>query len=124
MSAPRPDTPGPRPGDRRHPGPTPPPGWRDHAWAGLAGAVAVVTAVQFVRLAVTLSRLDTGPSGAGALLGFVITVAWLLTAYWVVMGCWRRSVWGCPFAHTFDAGTDRCPRHAVVDDVTLPGDEG
>lgn len=102
----------PRPGDPRAGGPRPPATARDVGWALLAVGIAVVTVVQLVALTVALLRLEQGPSGAGLFFGFLITVVWLLTVYWVAMGAWRRSVWGCPFEHDASAPTARrCPRH-------------
>ena len=40
-----------------------------------------------------LLRLATGEVKASQL---VVLPASVLSAYWVVMGCWRRSVWGAP----------------------------
>jgi hypothetical protein len=73
----------------------------------------LLTAVQLVGLTIAVVRLETAPSGGGLVLGFLITVVWLLTIYWLVMGAWRRSVWGCPFEHDADApAARRCQRHA------------
>jgi hypothetical protein len=103
----------PRPGDPRAGGPRPSAGPRDLLWAGLAGALVVLTVVQLVGLTIAVVRLETAPSGGGFVLGFLITVVWLLTIYWLVMGAWRRSVWGCPFDHDADAAASRrCQRHA------------
>jgi hypothetical protein len=105
----------PRPGDPRDPGPRPAAQLRDLWWGALAVTVSVVTAVQVLGLAVALVRLDPGPTTGGLVLGFLVTVVWLLTIWWLVVGAWRRSVWGCPFSHTIDApAARRCPRHAPV----------
>jgi hypothetical protein len=75
----------------------------------------VVTVVQLVGLAVAAAHLQPAPSTGGLVLGFLVTVVWLLTIYWLVMGAWRRSVWGCPFDHRHDAApARRCPRHPGV----------
>jgi hypothetical protein len=105
----------PTPGDPRDPGPRPRATPRDLLWGLLTVGIAGLTALQFVALAIALVRLDTAPTTGGLLLGFLITVVWLLSIYWLVMGTWRRSVWGCPFHHT-TAGPEarRCTRHAVV----------
>jgi hypothetical protein len=60
-------------------------------------------------------RIDeTAPTGGALFLGFLITVVWLLTIFWLVMGAWRRTVWGCPFEHDEEAAAARrCPRHAA-----------
>ena len=108
---------GPSPGDPRHSGPRPAGTWRDLAWATLAVAIATITIVQVVGLVVTLLRLEVEPTAGGIVLGFVITVAWWLTIHWLVLGAWRRSVWGCPFPHAGDDLTDpsaACPRHGRV----------
>jgi hypothetical protein len=107
---------GPRPGDPRSTGPRPRAGLRDVVWLTLAIGLATLTVWQVGRLAVVAA---TDPklqvSGAGLVLAFAITVVWLLTVYWLVMGAWRRSVWGCPFEHGADATTThRCPRHRLV----------
>lgn len=110
----------PRPGEPRHPGPRPHATWRDLVWAALAVAIAVVTVVQVVGLGAALLRSELEPTIGGVLLGFAITVVWWLTIHWLVLGAWRRSVWGCPFPHTPDDGLDgvmRCPRHG---DLTAP----
>jgi hypothetical protein len=105
----------PEPGDPRDPGPRPDATGRDVFWGLLAVAIGGVTAVQFLGLAIALSRLPTGPSAGGLVLGFLITVVWLLTIYWLTMGAWRRSVWGCPFHHRQDGPLGgRCVRHALV----------
>lgn len=109
---PRPTGP-PEPGDPRDPGPRPAGGPRDLGWAALAAGLVVVTAAQLVALVAVLVR--TGASGGGAVLGFLVTVVWLLTISWLVLGAWRRTVWGCPFAHEHDAVVDRrCARHRLL----------
>jgi hypothetical protein len=111
-----PDEHAPRPGDPRAPGPRPEPGRRDLAWASLAVVVGVVTIAQLVGLTMALLGLETAPSTGASFVGFVITVVWLLTIYWVVVGAWRRTVWGCPFEHTASARAGRrCARHPLVD---------
>jgi hypothetical protein len=108
---PRP-TEAPRPGDPRGGGPRPGAAGRDLLWAGLAGAVTVLTAVQLVGLAIAMVRLESAPTGGALFLGFLITVVWLLTIFWLVMGAWRRTVWGCPFEHDEQApAARRCQRH-------------
>jgi hypothetical protein len=105
----------PRPGDPRSRGPRPAATPRDLLWGLLVVALVVVTAVQVVGLAVAAARLQPPPSSGGLVLGFLVTVVWLLTIYWLAMGAWRRSVWGCPFDHRDDAPpARRCPRHHVV----------
>jgi hypothetical protein len=107
---------GPRPGDPRSSGPRPRGTFRDGVWLALTGAILVVTTAQLGRLAWFLATDDrVQVTGGGAFLGFLITVVWLLTIYWLAAGAWRRSVWGCPFEHTTDAGPDRrCQRHALA----------
>ena len=111
---------GPRPGDPRSDGPRPRGTFRDGFWIALTGALIVVTVLQLIRLVWTLVTSDqVRISGGGAFLGFLVTVVWLLTIFWLAAGAWRRSVWGCPFEHTESAGFDRrCRRHAL-----LPGDD-
>jgi hypothetical protein len=105
----------PRPGDPRSTGPRPPARSADLGWLALAIALVVVTAVQFVGLAVGLLRLQVQLSGGGIVVGFLITVGWLLVISWFVLGSWRRTIWGCPFDHTTSAPTlRRCERHATV----------
>jgi len=114
----RSSTTGPQPGDPRSAGPRPPGGWRDGLWLGMAAGLAGLTAFQFLRLAWVALTGDLPVSGGGLFLAFLITVVWLMTIYWLVVGAWRRSVWGCPFEHTDDAADDRrCPRHRAVDRV-------
>lgn len=106
---------GPNPGDPRDSGPRPPARARDVAWLLLAIALIALTAAQTVNLVISLVRLDGQASGGGLFLGFVITVVWFLAIYWLAMGAWRRSVWGCPFQHTESATpARRCPRHRLV----------
>jgi hypothetical protein len=107
----------PRPGDPRDPGPRPPGRARDVAWLGLAVVLVSVTAVQFLALARAFLGGDLPTLGTGGLLlAFAFTVVWLLTIAWIALGAWRRSVWGCPFAHLSDApAARRCPRHGLVD---------
>ncbi len=104
----------PHPGERRHPGPRPQATGRDLAWAALAAGIAVVTVLQVIALGAALLQAEVEPTLGRLLLAFVITVVWWLTIYWLVLGAWRRSVWGCPFPHAGDDGFDgimRCPRH-------------
>ena len=110
----------PQPGDPRSRGPRPAATWRDAAWLSLSTALVAVTVVQLVTMTIVLLRVELTTSTAALFLGFVITVVWLLTIYWLVMGAWRRSVWGCPFDHDARA-TDarRCPRHGAA---RRPGD--
>lgn len=76
----------------------------------------MVTATQAIRLVVVLvTHPDIRITTGGAVLGFLITVMWFLTIYWLAAGAWRRSVWGCPFEHTEDTpDARRCQRHALV----------
>jgi hypothetical protein len=114
LGGPEPD--GPRPGDPRDPGPRPPARGRDIGWVALAGALAVVTVAQLVALVRVLVG-DDAPAlgGSGLFLGFLVTVVWLLTIAWTVLGSWRRSVWGCPFSHDAAApDARRCPRHGPL----------
>jgi hypothetical protein len=107
----------PSPGDPRDPGARPPARARDVVWVVIAGVLLAITAAQVV----VLARLLVSPEAPqfttpGLLLGFAFTVVWLLTIAWVALGSWRRTVWGCPFAHTADAApARRCPRHGLVD---------
>lgn len=81
--------------------PREPSSWCDISW----GLVAAVSAVWFLQ-AIT----DAG------LLGGVLLLA---PAFFIVVGAWRRTIWGCPFAH--HPGTDEddvCPRHPVQDHAT------
>jgi hypothetical protein len=106
---------GPRPGDPRSTGPRPPATGKDLGWAALAVSLSVITATQFVGLTLSLLRLEQRPGGGALFLGFLVTVVWLLTIWWLVMGAWRRTVWGCPFDHHADTSEPRrCPRHAQV----------
>jgi hypothetical protein len=111
---------GPRPGDPRSAGPRPPATGKDIGWVTLAVIVTGVTATQFVGLTLSLLRMEQRPEGGAVFLGFLITVVWLLTIWWVVMGAWRRTVWGCPFDHHADASEARsCPRHTHVTAPTV-----
>jgi hypothetical protein len=107
----------PEPGDPRSSGPRPRPGGRDLAWGALAVAVVVVTVLQLARLAyLAATDPDVAITGGLLVLAVVITVVWLLTVFWVAVGAWRRTVWGCPFDHTADAPRlRRCPRHPTVE---------
>jgi hypothetical protein len=107
----------PRPGDPRDPGPRPPGRVRDGLWLGLALVLLGVTAVQLVALARALLTGGFPPLGTGGLfVGFALTVVWLLTIAWFALGAWRRTVWGCPFAHTALAPPGRrCLRHPLLD---------
>ena len=112
--SPSPDPP--VPGDPRSDGPRPPGGWRDAAWAGLAVALVTLTAWQLTNLVVRAATdPDVVASGGALLLAFVITVVWLLTVFWLSVGSWRRTVWGCPFEHVEDAPRmRRCSRHGLL----------
>lgn len=112
----------PRPGDPRSTGPRPPAAPRDLLWGLLVVALVLVTAVQLVGLAVAAARLQPPPTTGGLVLGFLVTVVWLLTISWLVLGAWRRSVWGCPFEHRVDAPpARRCARHRGI---AVDGPEG
>ena len=115
-----PSTP-PAPGDPRSTGPRPAAGAKDVAWLGLAVGLVVITMVQ---LGAVVVRATTDPNVAPTtgtlLLAFVVTVVWLLTVYWLAVGSWRRTVWGCPFDHTEAApGPRRCERHGLLTDDDL-----
>jgi hypothetical protein len=112
----------PQPGDPRDPGPRPAARGRDALWFGLAAALVSITVMQLVALVRALVSDDLPPiSGAGLVLGFAVTVVWLLTVAWFSLGAWRRTVWGCPFAHTHSApAARRCVRHALVDAPSDP----
>jgi hypothetical protein len=115
------DDDGPMPGDRRDVGPRPNATPRDLAWACLAGSVAGVTVFQLIGLVLAVSRPGLDPDRGGLFLAFLVTVVWLVSIYWVVMGAWRRSVWGCPFHHDVTRrGGRRCPRHLQVPDASRP----
>lgn len=107
---------GPRPGDPASAGPRPPARWRDGLWLAFAGALAVVTVLQTIRLVATVLTDDrVQVTGGGAVLGFLITVVWYLIVVWLIAGAWRRTVWGCPFEHHEDAVYDRrCQRHPLL----------
>ncbi len=115
-----PSTP-PAPGDRRSTGPRPPARAKDVAWLGLAVALVTITVVQLGRLAVRAATdPDVAPTTGSLLLAFVVTVVWLLTVYWLAVGSWRRTVWGCPFDHTEAAPSSRrCQRHELLADDDL-----
>jgi hypothetical protein len=119
-----PPTHAPRPGDPRDPGPRPRGQARDVLWVALVAVLVTVTAVQLVALARALFGRELPAFGTGGLLlGFAVTVVWLLTVAWFALGAWRRSVWGCPFAHSSEAPElRRCPRHPWVDRPA--GDDG
>jgi hypothetical protein len=106
----------PAPGDPRSAGPRPRPRAKDVAWAALSIVVVTVTAWQLTRLVyLAATEPDVAPSGGMLFLAFVITVVWLLTVFWLSVGAWRRTVWGCPFDHTEDAPRlRRCPRHGLL----------
>ncbi len=109
-----PDDDGPVPGEPRDPGPRPNATPRDLAWASLAVVIGGATGLQLIGLVLAVSRPGLEPGGGGLLLAFLVTVVWLLTIYWLVMGAWRRSVWGCPFHHDVAVMDGRrCPRHTA-----------
>jgi hypothetical protein len=116
----------PTPGDPRSEGPRPEATWRDAAWAALAAVVVVVTVAQLGRLAY---RAATDPdvvlSTGMLVLAFVVTVVWLMTVFWVSVGSWRRTVWGCPFDHLPSSpSARRCPRHRLLEPDTSTRAEG
>ncbi|MEX1178251.1 MAG: hypothetical protein WEB09_07290 [Nitriliruptor sp.] len=118
---------GPRLGDPRSDGPRPPGRLRDGFWLALTGALIAVTVLQLIRLVWTLATSDQVQiTGGRAFVGFLITVVWLLTIFWLAAGAWRRSVWGCPFEHIESAVWDRrCQRHALVPTgEPAPGTDG
>jgi hypothetical protein len=114
----------PAPGDPRSSGPRPRPRAKDVAWAALCVVVVAVTVWQLGRLAyVAATDPAVAPSGGMLVVAFVVTVVWLLTVFWVSVGAWRRSVWGCPFDHAEDAPRlRRCPRHGLVPSPTSAPD--
>lgn len=106
----------PDPGDPRSGGPRPGATWRDAAWGTVAATVVAVTVAQLGRLAyVAATDPDVVLSAGMLVLAFVVTVVWLLTVFWVSMGSWRRTVWGCPFDHLpTSPPARRCPRHRLL----------
>ncbi len=78
----------------------------------------VVTVVQLGRLVyVAATDPDVVLSTGMLVLAFVVTVVWLMTVFWVSVGSWRRSVWGCPFDHLETSPqARRCPRHHLLED--------
>ena len=86
------------------------------AWLALGTALTALTAVQVTLLgyrAATAPGLALG--GVALLLAFAVTVLWLLAIAWLVLGSWRRTVWGCPFDHEASAPpARRCPRHPLL----------
>jgi hypothetical protein len=115
-----PSTP-PAPGDPRSSGPRPPARAKDVAWLGLAVVLVGLTVVQLGLLAIRAATdPDVAPTTGTLLLAFVVTVVWLLTVYWLAVGSWRRTVWGCPFDHAAAApATRRCQRHGLLGDADL-----
>ncbi len=112
-----PDDAGPVPGEPRDTGPRPNATPRDLAWACMAAGVAGITVLQLIGLVLAASRPGLDPGGGGLFLAFLVTIVWLVSIYWVVMGAWRRSVWGCPFHHDATRHDGRrCPRHPSISD--------
>jgi hypothetical protein len=66
--------------------------WRDYSWA----------AVSLLAAAATISAVADSDILVGAII--------LLAGIWIVVGAYRRTIWGCPFSHAEDA-LDPCPRH-------------
>lgn len=76
--------------------PREPTSWRDVFWR----AVAAVSGVWFLQ--------------AIADVGLLIGVLLLAPAFFIVVGTWRRTIWGCPFPHEPGAAqSDACPRHPL-----------
>jgi hypothetical protein len=115
----------PAPGDPRSSGPRPRARAKDLVWGALSIVVVAVTVWQLGRLVyLAATDPDIAPSGGMLGLAFVITVVWLLTIFWVSVGAWRRTVWGCPFEHTEDAPRlRRCPRHGLLPAPGTPATE-
>lgn len=115
---------GPRPGDPVSDGPRPAVAWRDLVWASLM--VVVVLLSVLILTAVVLYYAGSGEvqlGGLGTFIGFVVTAAALTNVFWLAAGAWRRTVWGCPFAHTEDAPWGmKCQRHGLVEVSTAPSD--
>lgn len=122
----QPPTDPPAPGDPRSPGPRPAAGPTDVAWAALAVLLIAVTAVQLARVAYRAATDPDVVTGGGPLvLAFIVTVVWLLTIYWLSVGSWRRTVWGCPFEHRHQApAARRCQRHPLLDESGAPTGDG
>lgn len=60
-----------------------------------------------------------------SVMGFLFTVAGGMILFWLAVGAWRRTVWGCPFEHEADAPwVARCQRHALVGEPTDDGTGG
>ena len=105
----------PGPGDPRSRGPRPSATWRDVGWLSLSAGLLGLTVVQLLTMTMVLLQAELAASTAALFVGFAITVVWLLTIYWFVMGAWRRSVWGCPFDHVVEAAPQRrCRRHRLT----------
>lgn len=113
----------PRPGDPASDGPRPPATWRDRVWAGMTALVLTVTLLLGgLILSFVAFSGEVQPTGGTSFLGFLATVATGMIVFWVSVGAWRRTVWGCPFEHAADAAwVVRCRRHELVgaDDARL-----
>ncbi len=56
-------------------------------------------------------EVTTGTS----IIGFLFTVAAGMIVFWLAVGAWRRTVWGCPFEHDAAAPwVARCRRHELL----------
>lgn len=108
----------PRPGDPASDGPRPDAGWRDLIWAAVTGAtLAVALALGGLTLSYVAFSGEVQVTGGVAVLGFLATVASGMIVFWVAVGAWRRTVYGCPFDHRDTAPWERrCRRHELVGD--------
>lgn len=77
----------------------------DYIWAGVAGFVIGGSLVGVVvELWQTFTR---SYAWYGQAAGIAVAGLWILTAWWLGMGSWRRTAWGCQL----DTAQNRCPRH-------------
>jgi hypothetical protein len=93
--------------------------------------MAVVLLVSAVLALLVLSWVafsgDVDVTPGLSVLGFLFTAAAGMIVFWLTVGSWRRTVWGCPFAHAADAPwAARCRRHALLGeaDDTATHNEG
>lgn len=95
-------------------------------WASLLGIVLLLSlALAVLILSWVAFSGDVDVTGGVALLGFIFTAMAGMIVFWLTVGSWRRTVWGCPFAHEADAPwVARCRRHALLGEPQVDADAG
>lgn len=83
--------------------------YSDYLWAALAVVATLVAFLQVPALVNALAALGSSELSIwGRLSPLLFVSIGLVAAGWIVMGAWRRTVWGCRVPSSV---VGSCPRH-------------